>query len=158
MPTEQKKGLAFKILQALWFVPVALYFDLESLVQTVISCANAAQSTQFVEIHRPSGFCIAGVEHGKPEPVFVQWEGPEKCKSNFVKALEQLTKETYARKQSQHINALTKVKYGLAKTIYNAGSAKSSSRQKTKRCWIIDKILDKFWLPAQPLQFKEENS
>ena len=57
-------------------------------------------SQEIVDIQRPSGFCIVGVEHGKPEPVLVQRERSEKGMTNFARALEQIAKETQAREQS----------------------------------------------------------
>ena len=99
MPSPEKNKLKFKNCQARWFAPVVIYFDLESIIQPVAGCQNVNQSTSVTEIHKPSGFCIVGIEHGNPDPVFMQLERSENCMEKFVEALQQIAQEIHQKKQ-----------------------------------------------------------
>ena len=100
MPKPEKNKLKFTNVAARWFAPVVIYFDLESLLQPVIGCANKAQSTAVTEIHRPSGFCLVGIEHGNPDPIFLQLERSEDCMVKFVDALQRIALQVHTKKQS----------------------------------------------------------
>ena len=100
MPKPEKKKLEFKNFAARWFAPVVLYFDLESLIQPLYGCSNKNQSTEVIEIHRPSGFCLVGIEHGNPDPIFLQLERSEDCMVKFVDALQRIAVQVNAKKQS----------------------------------------------------------
>ena len=100
MPTPEKNKLKFANLGARWFAPVVIYFDLESIIKPVAGCQNAKQQRSITEIHQPSGFCLIGIEHGNPNPVFMQLERSENCMEKFVGALEKIAQEMYQKKQS----------------------------------------------------------
>ena len=100
MPSPEKNKLKFKNWQARWFAPVVIYFDLESIIQPVAGCQNVTQSTSVTEIHKPSGFCIVGIEHGNPDPVFMQLERSENCMEKFVDALQKIAQEIHEKKQN----------------------------------------------------------
>ena len=62
-------------------------------------CQNVNQSTSVTEIHKPSGFCIVGIEHENPDPVFMQLERSEKCMEKFVDAMQKNAQEIHEKKQ-----------------------------------------------------------
>ena len=97
MPLPEKNKLKFKNWPARWFAPVVIYFDLESTIQPLAGCQNANQSTSVTEIHKPSGFCIVGIEHGNPDPVFIQLERSENCMEKFVEALQKIAQEIHEK-------------------------------------------------------------
>ena len=100
MPLPEKNKLKFKNWPSRWFAPVVIYFDLESIIQPLAGCQNANQSTSVTEIHKPSGFCIVGIEHGNPDPVFIQLERSENCMEKFVEALQKIAQEIHEKKQN----------------------------------------------------------
>ena len=63
-------------------------------------CQNVNQSASVTEIHKPSGFCIVGIEHGNPDPVSMQLERSENCMELFVDVLQQIAQEFHQKKQS----------------------------------------------------------
>ena len=71
MPTLDKNKLKFKLFGARWFVPVVIYFDLESIIKPVAGCQHVNQSISFTKIHQPGGFCLVGIDHGNLNRVFI---------------------------------------------------------------------------------------
>ena len=100
MPKPEKNKLKFTNLGARWFAPVVIYFDLESIIQPVAGCQKAKQQTTITEIHQPSGFCLVGIEHGNPNPIFMQLERSENCMEKFVEALEKIHRKCIKRSKA----------------------------------------------------------
>ena len=100
MPSPEKNKLEFKNFAARWFVPIVIYYDLESIIKPVDGCQNEKQTTSVTEIHQSSGFCLVGIEHGKPGPIFMQLERSENCIEKFVDALDKIANEIHQKKQS----------------------------------------------------------
>ena len=65
----------------------------------MVGCQYVNQSTSVTEIHKPSDFCIVGIEHENPDPVFMQLGRSEKCMKLFVEALQQIAQEIHQKKQ-----------------------------------------------------------
>ena len=84
-----KNKLKFKKWPARYFAPVVIYFDLESIIQPLAGCQNGNQSS-VTEIHKPSGFCIVGIGHGNPDPVFMQLGRSENFMEKFADALQKI--------------------------------------------------------------------
>ena len=122
-PNGRKESLAFRNFYALWFVPVVIYFDVESLIQPVISCANTAQSTEVVEIHRPSGFYIVALETANLNLCSFSGRGQRDVwPVSWVPWSESLRRPT----RENNPTAFTRVKYLYTKITDNAGNAKIS--------------------------------
>ena len=85
---------------ARWFAPVVIYFDLESILQPLAGCQKENESTSISELHKPSGFCFVGIEHGNPTPIFMQLDRSENCMEKFIEALEKIAHEMNTRKQN----------------------------------------------------------
>ena len=100
MPPPEKNRLKFKNLGARWFAPVVIYFDLESILQPLAGCQKENEATSISELHKPSGFCFVGIEHGNPTPIFMQLERSENCMEKFIEALEKIAHEMNTRKQN----------------------------------------------------------
>ena len=73
----------------MWFVPIVIYYGLKSIIKLVNDCQNENQSTSVTEIQQRSGFCLVGIEHGKPDPMFMHLERSENFMENFFEALEE---------------------------------------------------------------------
>ena len=100
MPKPEKNKLKFTNLGSLWFAPVVIYFDLDSIIQPVAGSQNAKQQTSITEIYQPSGFCLLGIDNGNPNPILLQLERSQNCMEIFVEALENIAQEMYQKKQS----------------------------------------------------------
>ena len=87
--------MKFKNLTARWFAPVAIYFVLDSIIRPVTGCENVNQQTSITEIHQPSGFCLVGIDHGNPNPLFVHLEPSEDCMVKLVEAPEKIAHEIH---------------------------------------------------------------
>ena len=48
---------------------------------------------------QPSGFCLVGVEHGNPKPIFMQPDRSDNCMEKFVEALQKIAQENHQKKQ-----------------------------------------------------------
>ena len=66
MPKSEKNKMKFTNFQARWFALIVIYFNLESLIQPVSACLQDGEKTTTFDIQKGCGFCLLGVELGKP--------------------------------------------------------------------------------------------
>ncbi len=105
MPHQDSDKVVFKRHEAHWFAPYVIYFDLESLTQPVESChPDPTKSISTVlEKHKPCGYSIALVEHGKHRVKSFHLErGPEVMKG-FINNLEILAREIHAQTRTNMV-------------------------------------------------------
>ena len=86
MPKPDNNLYKFTNWSATWFAPLVLYFDFESFLKPVASCAPSEEraSSRPIEVHEPCGFALTAIEHGNPEPKFNHMDSSENCMQNFV--------------------------------------------------------------------------
>ena len=81
MPSAEKgtNRYEFKNLQALWFVPLVIYFDFESFLKPVDSCPDnpSQSSTRDVQKHKACGYSLAVIEHGNSQPYFFDYDSSD---------------------------------------------------------------------------------
>ena len=101
MPKTSNNLNNFKKWSATWFARLVIYFDFESFLKPVSSCPASSESasTGSIEIHEPSGFAIAVIEHGNPQPKFSPLDSSVKCMQSFVQMNHKLAKDTQEQKR-----------------------------------------------------------
>ena len=103
MPSAEKgtNRYEFKNLQALWFLPLVIYFDFESFLKPVNSCPDkpSLSSTRVVQKHEACGYSLAVIEHGNSQPYFFDYDSSDQCMKKFLNQLHQLAREIYDQKR-----------------------------------------------------------
>lgn len=132
MPEEGKNAHTFRNVKARWYHPFVIYYDLESVLCEVNEPSTSNQSK--LEQHKPCGFALAAIEHGKPEPkVFVLKREPD-CIKVLLQTLEKLARDIHGLKRLHKV--------------YN--SHVPGTKASTMSCWICcepfenehEKVLD----------------
>ena len=102
MPTEAAKHLIFKNIQARWFMPMVVYFDLESILKPVEGCQGPSDMShsRLLQVHEPCGYALTVVEHFNDKPLFFKQERGPDCMQKFVKDLHILARDFYERKRA----------------------------------------------------------
>ena len=105
MPKENACILKFKKFQARFFAPIVLYFDLESILLPVHTAFNNPKisSSNNIEKHVPSGFCITAIEQSIQKQLMFKLVRSPNCMSNFIKTIESLAYDIHNRKQQHKI-------------------------------------------------------
>ena len=104
MPDADKDQHIFKNINARWFVPRIIYFDLESLILPVSGAEPDPDksNTQITEKHQNCGYGLAVVDIEKPEVTkFELKRGPD-CIDSLLQSFETLAKETYVEKRRHY--------------------------------------------------------
>ena len=103
MPSAEKgtNRYEFKNLQALWFVPLVIYFDFESFLKSVHSCPDnpSRSSTRVVQKHEACGYSLTVIEHGNSQPYFFDYDSSDQCMKKFLNQLHQLARKIYEEKR-----------------------------------------------------------
>ena len=125
MPSAEKAAnrYEFKNLQALWFVPLVMYFDFESFLKPVYSCPDnpSRSSTRVVQNHEACGYSLAVIDHGNSQPYFCDYDNSDQCMKKFLNHLHQLAREIYDQKRRfPHFH----------------GSQESLTKENRSTCWI----------------------
>ena len=104
MPKPGKDTRRFKNLNARWYVPRVIYFDLESLLLTVYGPQPDPEkfSTQTLEIYQPRGYALAVVEFGKRENLKFELKRGENVMKELIASLESLAKQIYLKKRKYY--------------------------------------------------------
>ena len=105
MPKENACILKFKKFQARFFAPIVLYFDLESLLLPVHTAFNNPKisSSNNIEKHVPSGFCITAIEQSTQKQLMFKLVRSPNCMSDSIKTIESLAYDIHNRKQQHKI-------------------------------------------------------
>ena len=125
MPSAEKgtNRYEFKNLQALWFVPLVIYFDFESFLKPVDSCPDnpSQSSTRVLQKHEACGYSLAVIEHENSQPYFFDYDSSDQCMKKFLNQLHQLAREIYDQKRRfpQFLE-----------------SQESLNKENTSTCWI----------------------
>ena len=95
MPKPDNNLYKFTNWSATWFAPLVIYFDFESFLKPVASCAPSEEraSSRPNEVHEPCGFALTSIEHGNPEPKFTHLDSSENCMQNFVQLIHKVAKD-----------------------------------------------------------------
>lgn len=103
MPNEDQKDIKFKNIPACWYAPVVGFFDMESIIEPVATCADdpSKPSSHPIEVHSPCSNAMLFVEHDSVDPVYfkINW-GPD-CMDRFIQNLEEVAKLLHEKKR-QH--------------------------------------------------------
>ena len=72
MPNFNKSSVHFKNISARSYSPLAVYFDLESVLEKVETVRNkpTCSSSSVIETRKPSIFCLVVLEAGTSQPEF----------------------------------------------------------------------------------------
>ncbi len=129
MPNESAKDLVFKNVQARWFVPLVIYFELESLLQPVQGCERPPETShsQFLQIHEPCGYALTVVEHSNDNVLFLKQERGPGCLQTFVKDLHILARDFYERKRAHMIFT---------------GRVEEADPENKELCWICEDLFN----------------
>ena len=126
MPKPDNNLYKFTNWSATWFAPLVIYFDFESFLKPVASCAPSEEraSSRPIEVHEPCGFALTVIEHGNPEPKFTHLDSSENCMQNFVQMIHKLAKDIHEQKR---------------KHPFFRGDRSSLHKDASKQCWICEK-------------------
>ena len=74
MPSSDQNSYKFTNLSATWFVPLVIYFYLESFLRPVSGCRGPSSRAfmQVKEIHEPCGFALTVIDHHSSKPIFTK--------------------------------------------------------------------------------------
>ena len=94
----------FKNLNACWYVPKVIYFDLESLLLPVYGPQPEPKksSTQTLQINQPCGYALAVVEFGKREVLKFELKREENVMKELIASLELLAKQINLEKRKYY--------------------------------------------------------
>ena len=89
----------FKSFQALWFVPLVIYFNFESFLKHAHSCSDnpSRSSVRIVQKQEACGYSMVVVEYRNSQPYFFDYEGFDKCMEKFLNQLDQLARKFMIR-------------------------------------------------------------
>ena len=129
MPSPDQSMYKFSKLSATWFVPLVIYFDFESFLRPVASCAGPSNTanTRAIERHEPCGFALTVIDHQSTTPVFHHVDSSEDCMKNFVRMLHDLARDIHKQKN---------------KHPFNRGNRNLLNKRQAKRCWICENDFD----------------
>ena len=101
MQSPDKNEYKISNFSATWFVPLVIYFDVESYLLPIAGCDAATDqlSTSLTEKHEPCGFALAVVNHHSKVPYFHRWDSSEYCMGNFVRMLHSLARDIHEHKK-----------------------------------------------------------
>ena len=121
MPKENSSILSFQNIQARHFVPIVIYFDLESVLLPLQTVSNDPhqRGTDNVEKHVPSGYCLAAIEQHTQKILFSKLKRSEDCMKDFVSTLEKLANDIYQKKQQ-----------------FRTLITNTTDQNKATKCWI----------------------
>ena len=73
MPSSDQNSYKFTNLSANWFVPLVIYFDLESFLRPVTGCRGPSSRafTQVKEVHEPCALALIVIDQHSSEPFFL---------------------------------------------------------------------------------------
>ena len=97
MPAENKNSFSFRKLQARWFAAVVGFFDLESIIELVMTCRNDPKfsDTRTIEMHKPCSYALLFIAQGQEELFHFEGERGPGVMQKFVKSLEKMAKTIY---------------------------------------------------------------
>ena len=123
MPKENSSILSFQNIQARHFVPIVIYFDLESVLLPLQTVSNDPhqRGTDNVEKHVPSGYCLAAIEQHTQKILFSKLKRSEDCMKDFVSTLEKLANDIYQKKQQ-----------------FRTLITNTTDQNKATKCWICE--------------------
>ena len=88
MPSAEKGTNRYELknLQALWFVPLVIYFDFESSLKPVHSCPDnpSRSSTRVVRKHEACEYSLAVIDHGNSQPYFFDYDSSDQGMKKFL--------------------------------------------------------------------------
>ena len=102
MPTGSSINLSFRKLQARYFAPIVLYFDIESLLLPIETVTNSPDksSSENVQKHVPSGYCLVAIEQETGKQLMLKLNWSEDCMIVFVRTIEVLAYDIYNKNNS----------------------------------------------------------
>lgn len=124
MPPEEKSSFKFRNLKARWFLPIVVYYDLESILRPVEP--TEARSTQILEQHEPCGFALVAVEHGRNQPLEFVLQRDKSCIQTLLRTLERIAREVHQKKRRH--------KFFLG--------TPPVPRESATRCWICEEMFE----------------
>ena len=86
MPSPDQIIFKFSKISSTWFVLIVIYFDFESFLQTVASCAGPSNTanSRSNEKHEPSAFVLTAIDHQSTIPVFHHVDSWEDCMKKLL--------------------------------------------------------------------------
>ena len=105
MPKVGSNTLVYKNLASRWLAPVAIYFDIESIIRPIATCSNrpSISSTQALEKHEPCGVAYAVIEAKSKRIIDFKLRRSPDCMDWFVEAIESLAHKIYKWKRQQKV-------------------------------------------------------
>ena len=125
IPDADKDQHIFNNINARWFVPRVIYFDLESLTLPVSGAEPDPDktNTQTIEKHQNCGCGLAVVDNEKLEVVKFELKRRPDCIDRLLQSLETLAKEAYAKKRRHY-----------------AFTGKCKFKKEDTQCWICEEL------------------
>ena len=125
MPKTDQRNFDFKNVQAGRFAPIAGFFNLESIIETVVSSSQENAETKALEVHKPCSYALLFVVLDQEKLFFFDIKSGPIVMKDFVKTLERIAKDV----MQQHKNFCAEV---------------TTPKQDAALCWICDTELCTF--------------
>ncbi len=98
MPSEKSKEFKFNNNKALWFAPLAVYFDFESFL-AASSEPIPPSNSEILEVHQPSGYAFALAHHFDDRPLHFELDSGPDCNKKFIINMHKRARNAYRAKR-----------------------------------------------------------